>query len=87
MELKDLITSHCCRNVALCRVEQSGELFHERWWRTFANVKHLKISFNCRDVAQSGSAPCSGRGGRKFESCHPDFLIFCHNCFIYIFSC
>ena len=26
-----------------------------------------------RDVAQLGSAPCSGRGGRKFESCHPDF--------------
>ena len=25
-----------------------------------------------RDVAQFGSAPCSGRGGRKFESCHPD---------------
>ena len=28
----------------------------------------------CRDVAQLGSAPCSGRGGRKFESCHPDFF-------------
>ena len=27
-----------------------------------------------RDVAQLGSAPCSGRGGRKFESCHPDFF-------------
>lgn len=27
-----------------------------------------------RDVAQLGSAPCSGRGGRKFESCHPDIL-------------
>ncbi len=27
-----------------------------------------------RDVAQFGSAPCSGRGGRKFESCHPDFV-------------
>ncbi len=30
---------------------------------------------NRRDVAQPGSAPCSGRGGRKFESCHPDFLL------------
>ncbi len=28
--------------------------------------------FYFRDVAQLGSAPCSGRGGRKFESCHPD---------------
>ena len=28
-----------------------------------------------RDVAQFGSAPCSGRGGRKFESCHPDIFL------------
>ncbi len=28
-----------------------------------------------RDVAQLGSAPCSGRGGRKFESCHPDHFL------------
>lgn len=27
-----------------------------------------------RNVAQLGSAPCSGRGGRRFESCHSDFL-------------
>lgn len=33
------------------------------------------MSLKCRDVAQSGSAPCSGRGGRKFESCHPDFFM------------
>ena len=26
-----------------------------------------------RDVAQLASAPRSGRGGRKFESSHPDF--------------
>ena len=25
-----------------------------------------------RDVAQPGSAPASGAGGRKFKSCHPD---------------
>ena len=25
-----------------------------------------------RDVAQPGSAPASGAGGRKFNSCHPD---------------
>ena len=25
-----------------------------------------------RDVAQSGSVPRSGRGGRRFKSCHPD---------------
>ena len=28
----------------------------------------------CRDVAQFGSAPRLGRGGRTFESCHPDHL-------------
>ncbi len=27
-----------------------------------------------RDVAQLASAPRSGRGGRKFEPSHPDFL-------------
>ena len=26
----------------------------------------------CRNVAQSGSAPRSGRGGRRFKSCHSD---------------
>ena len=36
-------------------------------------VVSLQIKF--RDVAQSGSALRSGRRGRKFESCHPDFFI------------
>ena len=30
--------------------------------------------FNDRDVAQSGSVPGWGSGGRKFESCRPDFF-------------
>ena len=30
-----------------------------------------------RNVAQFGSAPCSGRGGRRFKSCHSDFFEFC----------
>lgn len=29
----------------------------------------------CRSVAQSGSAPRSGRGGRRFKSCHSDHFI------------
>jgi len=29
-----------------------------------------------RDVAQFGSAPVLGTGGRRFESCHPDFKSF-----------
>ena len=27
-----------------------------------------------RGVAQSGSAPVLGTGGRRFESCRPDFF-------------
>ena len=27
-----------------------------------------------RDVAQFGSAPVLGTGGRRFESCHPERL-------------
>ena len=38
-----------------------------------AKRKFCEVIEYRRDVAQSGSAPCSGRGGRKFESCHPDF--------------
>ncbi len=30
---------------------------------------------NFRDVAQLGSAPGLGPGGRRFESCHPDQFI------------
>lgn len=29
-----------------------------------------------REVAQSGSAPRLGRGGRRFKSCLPDFTFF-----------
>ena len=35
---------------------------------------HLHRLFkDTRGVAQSGSAPGLGPGGRRFESCHPDF--------------
>ncbi len=30
-----------------------------------------------RDVAQLGSAPRSGRGSRRFKSCHPDLFNYC----------
>ena len=30
--------------------------------------------FTPRDVAQLGSAQRSGRWGRRFKSCHPDFI-------------
>ena len=31
-------------------------------------------SNDVRDVAQAGSVPGWGSGGRKFESCRPDFI-------------
>ena len=34
------------------------------------------VHFSCRDVAQSGRAPRSGRGGRWFKSSRPDHLKF-----------
>ena len=41
---------------------------------TFAAVieKQTITTYRNRDVAQLASAPRSGRGGRKFESSHPD---------------
>ena len=44
--------------------------FCERKHRRGATIQKLKIEY--RDVAQLGSAPRLGRGGRTFESCHPD---------------
>src|SRR5438874_9162111 len=35
-----------------------------------------------RDVAQPGSAPDWGSGGRRFESCHPDHFTVDHFMFI-----
>ena len=33
----------------------------------------------CRGVAQPGSAPVLGTGGRKFESCRPDQIVRCRS--------
>ena len=40
-----------------------------RNWVEFLFLHSSKIH---RGVAQPGSAPRSGRGGRRFESCRPD---------------
>ena len=40
----------------------------KREMRRFESCPHSH-----RDVAQLVSAPALGAGGRKFESCHPDF--------------
>ena len=37
--------------------------------------KSLFLRLVLREVAQAGSAPGLGPGGRRFESCLPDFLI------------
>ena len=36
------------------------------------NIKKDK----CRDVAQPGSAPAWGAGGRRFKSCRPDHFLW-----------
>ena len=40
--------------------------------KKFYNNLYYKIY---RDVAQFGSAPALGVGGRRFESCHLDFIL------------
>src|SRR5690606_12278599 len=35
------------------------------------------ISFECRGVAQPGSAPAWGAGGRRFKSSRPDQFVVC----------
>ena len=42
-----------------------------------ANSLYLCSRKKKRDVAQLASAPRSGRGGRTFESSHPDYLRGC----------
>lgn len=36
------------------------------------STRQKPCQFKCRSVAQSGSAPASGAGGRRFESSHSD---------------
>lgn len=45
------------------------------WKRTQLVSSKQSFNFIYRNVAQLGSAPCSGRGGRRFKSCHSDFLL------------
>ena len=55
--------------VALCRRERLSIVRGEVAPKVRYNKKNQD-----RDVAQFGSAPRLGRGGRTFESCHPDHL-------------
>ena len=41
----------------------------------FFSLELLNLLLIFRDVAQSGSVPRSGRGGRWFESSHPDISL------------
>ena len=44
------------------------------------STSRVKLTDQCRGVAQSGSAPASGAGGRRFESSRPDHI------FLFIFQ-
>ncbi len=47
-------------------------LLTDRWIATIAQTEKLCYSFGVRGVAQPGSAPEWGSGGRRFESGRPD---------------
>ena len=56
------------------------------WGSQFRILKLFVFDFIFfRDVAQPGSAHVWGAWGRKFESCHPDFLKI--STFVEIFLC
>src|SRR3954454_5877962 len=43
-------------------------------------ISRLTRDDRLRSVAQSGSAPRSGRGGRRFKSCHSDHRLILNFC-------
>ena len=54
-------------------------------------IDNIQVENRYRDVAQLGSAPRLGRGGRRFESCHPDhylkaFGYFTESLFLFYYS-
>ncbi len=50
----------------------SAGVFYAKKSVVLKKVLPLQPHFKVRGVAQLVSAPRSGRGGRKFESSHPD---------------
>ena len=61
----------------VCAVRKKMVIFEKITVKSIAVSKIVitfAIEFRTRGVAQLVSAPRSGRGGRKFESSHPDQL-------------
>ena len=64
------------RDVAqLDSADEKGSVNLLRRGSTVGALQHENL-ISLRDVAQLGSAPRLGRGGRRFKSCHPDFSCF-----------
>ena len=60
----------------VCAVRKKMVIFEKITVKSIAVSKIVitfAIEFRTRGVAQLVSAPRSGRGGRKFESSHPDY--------------
>ena len=54
------------------RTPYLNNLFEIQVWLVIKMWSVKGLALNLRGVAQSGSAPALGAGGRKFESCRPD---------------
>lgn len=60
-------------NGSFCSAGSTPALTATVFYRLVKNKKVAKTLMN-REVAQAGSAPGLGPGGRRFESCLPDHL-------------
>ena len=78
-----LFLSAYCLDQAINIVIEAWLSLVERCVRDVAPSLDIPTSyFSLRGVAQLGRARRSGRRGRRFESCHPDFL--CPNSTIFL---
>jgi hypothetical protein len=69
----------CATPAARHEVELNSDFSRPKRLRSPDEACKEPASRRSRSVAQPGSAPRSGRGGRRFESCHSDHATFSPN--------